>query len=131
MNDPTINKYKVSWFKELIFLIFLIEFVAISGDYILIDDSILFNSLSDSLPYEKILEIVNIRQKYSWIGYITLPFIYTIKILMVCASIKIGIFLQEASKINTNKLFRNIAVFDEFLFFCLPILIKLLWFRFV
>lgn len=96
--------------------------------YILIDETLYFNSLSNQFSYESINNIIRQNKKWAWIGYVFTPLLYLIKLSLITTCLGLGFFFTT-NRFNFNAFF-NVAVFAE-LILLFPILIKLLWFLFV
>ncbi|RZS99148.1 hypothetical protein [Aquimarina brevivitae] len=90
-------------------------------------NTLVFNSLSDKLTQEQVVEIMDSSQKWQWLGYVLLPLILLLKIAVITAVLYMGIFFFE-KKITYKRLF-TIVTKAEFVFVLFG-LVKLLWFVF-
>ena len=110
--------------------IFLILFYIINTElprYILNTDVLFYNSLSEKLSQEKVIEIIDLQQKLLWVGYLLIPVLIFIKCILIATVLYIGIAFT-AAKIGFRQLL-NITVKGEFIFL-LVTLIKIIWFYF-
>jgi hypothetical protein len=107
--------------------ILLLAIIYIS-DYLLINDQLFFNSLSESLSSSQIRRLLNQRQNFKWITYFILPIFYLVKYLFVTFCLSIGIFFVT-DKFEFYRIF-GLAVKAEFIFL-IPVIIKLFWFLFI
>lgn len=61
----------------------------------IISDSLYYNSFTESMTFERIEEIIDNNKKWSWLGYIIMPFFYLLKFTLVAACISTGLYFQE------------------------------------
>ncbi|WP_336128009.1 hypothetical protein [Mesoflavibacter sp. CH_XMU1422-2] len=90
-------------------------------------NEVTINSLTDQLSRDQIQNILNLKKKWQWIGYVLLPLVLVIKITIIAAILDIGCFFF-GKEIKYKKLF-NIVVKAEFIFL-LVIIFKTTWFYF-
>lgn len=110
-----------------IFLSILIILLTTLSKNILNFEEILANSLSYQLTKEQIYDILNLRDEWKWIEYVTTPILLLIKISIISAVLDAGCFFFE-KEIKYKKLF-NIVLKAEFVFL-LVIIFKTIWFYF-
>ena len=91
----------------------------------LVNDDLYFNSLSDKLSYERILEILTERQKWSWLNYVIVPVFFFLKLFLISICFTVGAFVVNLKL--SFKVFFRVAIIAEFVFVAPP-LIKLFWF---
>ena len=115
------NKY------YLIFLIALTLFLGFLSELILNTEILFLNSLTESLTYDQLQEVIEFKDKWKWVGYIVVPILLLIKISIIAAILDIGCFFFS-KEIRYKKLF-NIVVKAEFIFL-LVIVFKTAWFYF-
>ncbi|MDR0333547.1 MAG: hypothetical protein LBI15_08790 [Dysgonamonadaceae bacterium] len=90
-------------------------------------EQLLYSSLAEQLTVEQLQEVIRMRDLWSWVGYLILPLLLYLKILLIATTLSIGTFLFEQN-IKFNQLF-NIVVKAEFIFL-LPMVFKATWFYF-
>ncbi len=83
------------------------------------------SSLSEQFTQEQILEALNLKKKWQWLGYIAIPLLLLLKISIIAAIIDVGCFFFN-KEIKYKTLF-NSVVKAEFVFL-LVIIFKTLWF---
>lgn len=114
--------------KRFVFLLICIAALRIVRNSILISDDVIYDSLSDQLSHERIIELLDRGKKWEWLSYCFLPFLLLIKLLFVAACLSIGaLFLRTEAGFQK---FLKIATTAEFVFL-IPPFISLCWFAFV
>lgn len=83
------------------------------------------SSLAEELTQNQINNLINIQQKWQWLGNILIPVLLLIKISLIATTINIGCFIFN-KEMSFKTLF-NIVVKAEFVFL-LVIICKTLWF---
>ncbi len=111
----------------LIFLLLFSFILSYLGSKLLNTNEVTINSLTDQLSRDQIQNILNLKKKWQWIGYVLLPLVLVIKITIIAAILDIGCFFF-GKEIKYKKLF-NIVVKAEFIFL-LVIIFKTTWFYF-
>ncbi|MCH7785829.1 MAG: hypothetical protein IIB06_10515 [Bacteroidetes bacterium] len=96
--------------------------------YVLNSDELYFQFYGEQLSYERIVELIEIQNKWLWLGYLLLPIIYFIKFFLISCVLLMGIFILGL-EVRFQDVFK-ITVFSEFIFF-IPMLMKLVWFGFI
>jgi hypothetical protein len=89
--------------KRLLFLLLVGSyclFVFLSN-YLLVSDTLFFNTFAEQLSYEQIQEVVASNKKWEWLGYAIMPIIILIKIALVAMCLSIGMFFVRGSS-RTN-----------------------------
>lgn len=86
------------------------------------------NSLGEQITKRELENLINLREKWQWLGYILLPLLLLVKIALVAGLLDIGCFFFGKG-IRYKTLF-HIAVKAEFVF-VLVIVFKTAWFYFV
>jgi hypothetical protein len=84
-----------------------------------------FNYLDEQLSYERVKGVINLKNKWLWLGYIFTPILYLLKFSAVSVCILAGILLSNI-KITFYKVFKVVLVSD--VIFLLAIAIKTLYF---
>jgi len=117
---------------QTIYLFVLLVLTAILHSFLLdifvYTEDTYYYAFSDSLSGDRIDELVKGMKNMEWIGYLLIPFLYAIKIFLVCACIYTGIFFANI-KASFGSLFRTV-VKCEFLFL-IPSALRLFWFTLV
>lgn len=123
LNIEEIKFHKV--FISFCLLSFLLLF---ASSFILLSDDIYYDTFGEQLSFERISEIVNLNNKWSWVIYIITPFLYLLKFYIVTILLLTGFFLLRL-EVSQQSLIK-IVLISEFVFL-IPSLIKLLWFSLI
>ncbi|GAA0739168.1 hypothetical protein [Gaetbulibacter jejuensis] len=115
------NKY------YLMFLIALTLLIGFFSELILNTEILFLNSLTESLTYDQLQEVIEFKDKWKYTGYIVVPILLLIKTSIIAAILDAGCFFF-GKEIKYKKLF-NIVVKAEFVFL-LVIVFKTAWFYF-
>jgi hypothetical protein len=111
----------------LLVCLFLVFLSFVSQTFILTED-IFFNLLGEQMAYEKVQELIDNQQRWQWVGYLTIPLIYFLKLSLLSLSLMIGVVFLGV-KLNFKQLFR-VALLAEFVML-IPTFIKIAWFIFI
>ncbi|AZJ35577.1 hypothetical protein [Tenacibaculum singaporense] len=112
---------------QVLLLLFTFFFLTFLYNETLNTDSLLINSFSDQLTNQQLIDLLNFKEKWEWLGYLSFPFILLLKLLIISAILDVGCFFFEKN-IKFNKLF-DIVIKSEYIFL-LVILVKTFWFYF-
>lgn len=80
----------------LLLLIFLNLILVEISNLILNSDLLIFNSLSEKLGKDQVIEILNLQKKWDWVGYIFVPIFILIKTTLIATVLYIGIAFSNA-----------------------------------
>lgn len=69
----------------LIYSAFLVAINYLVQSFLITND-VLYQSLGEQLSYERIDQLLVVQQKWAWLGYLILPFLYAIKFFLVACS---------------------------------------------
>jgi hypothetical protein len=119
----SINKYGL--FTFFICVTFLAAYI---NDHILITDDVLFNFYSDHLAYDRIVEIIDVSNRWKWLMYPMLPVLFLLKFFFVAICIYTGLLIANQS-VSFVKVF-HVTMISEFVFL-LPTMLKIVWFTFI
>lgn len=110
-------------------LLILVHWVLVFlGKYLLVSDTLYFNSFGESFSYEQIKDLIRKGEEWEWLTYVILPFLLAVKILLVTICLSLGYFFT-VNHFNFTKLLR-VAIAAEFVF-TIPILFKIVWFSLI
>lgn len=101
--------------------------VLIISSFVLNTKELLLSNLSDQLTKNQIEEVIELNQKWEWLGYLLIPIFLLIKVSLISAILHIGLFLFN-KKINYKSIFNTVTK-AEFIFVIMGIT-KLIWFTF-
>ena len=114
--------------KRLFFILIIISILlSILSQHLLDIDILLINSLAEQFTTEQIKIIINIQEKWQWLGHLLIPLLLLLKTAIIATILDLGYFLF-GKEIKYKKLF-NLVVKAEFIFL-LVILVKTAWFYF-
>lgn len=114
--------------KRLFFILIIISILlSILSQHLLDIDILVINSLAEQLTTEQIKIIINIQEKWQWLGHLLIPLLLLLKTAIIATILDLGCFLF-GKEIKYKKLF-NLVVKAEFIFL-LVILVKTAWFYF-
>ena len=126
MSHISVSRYPIAF--QFAFLCLIAAITSWAFQFLLITETLYFNSFATQLSYERIEGIISEAKKLSWISYIIIPLIYFVKLSIITLCLSLGFFF--ISDRFEFKAFYKVAVLAE-LIFLLPVLIKLCWFLFV
>tara|TARA_R110002111_G_scaffold1335_5_gene9147 strand:+ start:532 stop:1062 length:531 start_codon:yes stop_codon:yes gene_type:complete len=121
MSNIKTSKNQLYFFCLSLFVLFL---VFISNNILNID-GLLINSLGDQVSNVQLYEVLELNKKWEWIGFMFIPVMLFLKIIVIAFIIDSGCFFFDKD-IKYRKIF-NIVVKAEFIFL-LVIVFKTLWF---
>lgn len=75
----------------------------------IISDEVYFSTYSDQLSFERIDMLINFRRNWVWIGYILIPIILLVKILLITLCIEIGVIFKDY-KISIKNIFHTVLI---------------------
>jgi hypothetical protein len=95
----------------LIFILLSLLYVVIS---IIINEFIIsvelyYNTYSDQLNIDRINTLIRLKEKWEWPGYVFIPLILVVKLLLITLSIEIGAIILDY-KIRFNEIFRVVLI---------------------
>jgi hypothetical protein len=117
-------------YNSLLFLIviaYIIGTIFLTNEFI-VSDTLYYNTFAEQLTSERIEEIISQKDKWIWLSYAILPFIYLFKFSLIALVLLTGFFFID-KKVNFSVLFKAVML-AEIPFLLVP-LIKLFWFLFV
>ncbi|TAE94209.1 MAG: hypothetical protein EAZ80_10560 [Runella slithyformis] len=109
-------------------LIVILCLVTALSNYLLISNTLYFNTFAEQLSYEQIENMVMEGKKWEWLAYAMLPLVYLIKLSFVATCLSVGMLFVN-NKFAFKKMF-GVALVAEFVFL-VPAFLKILWFTFV
>ncbi len=113
-------------------LFFLLILSSILSMFILqefiVSEDVYFDHFSESLPLDRVTEILHFQEKWWWVNYLTVPVIYLIKFSFLALWLLTGTVFMGFNT-SYKKLF-NATILAEFVAF-IPIFTKLIWFGFI
>ena len=112
-------------FKLYSILTLIILCVGVISKELLKTEDLLINSLSEQLTQKQIQNYLDFNNKWQWLGYMLLPLLLFIKIIIIAFVLDMGVFFF-GGEIKYKKLF-NIVVQAEYVFL-LVIVLKFFWF---
>lgn len=118
---------KSTFFKYILLCIILLIFSE-AIKYILNFEELIYISLAESLSSNQINEILNLQDKWKWVGYIFIPIYIFLKTTIITSVVYIGTFFFSKTE-TTFKSIWNCVIKAEFIFLLVPIL-KIIWFYF-
>lgn len=95
--------------------------------YLLNTNELLYNSLLEKLGREQVNDVINLQQKWKWVGYLLIPIYLFFKCLIISSVLYTGVFLFN--KEMEFKRILNLTLNAEFIFLLIPIF-KIIWFYF-
>lgn len=113
--------------KRLLFLMLIaaLSSLVFLSSYLLISDTLYFNTFAEQLTYEQIENIINQGKKWEWVSYAILPILTLIKLTLVASCLSIGLYFLT-NRFSFNSAF-GVALEAEFIFL-LSALLKIVWF---
>ena len=105
-------------------LILVMGSLTLLSNFIMDMDTLVFNSLSETMTQDQVATMLDFNQKWQWVGYVSLPVVLLLKIAVISSVLYMGTFFFE-KKITYKRLF-TIVTKAEFVFVLVG-LVKLLW----
>lgn len=118
------NKRGVLWTAIIILYLYLM----LSGVSALIIDNrkLNYNSLIEQISHDNVMQILDRQQKFAWLGYVMIPIMLAVKLLLVSFTLSVGEVFYDI-KLTFKKAFQA-ALFAEPVFIVMSI-VKLLWIK--
>ncbi|CAN1534543.1 hypothetical protein MCERE19_01507 [Spirosomataceae bacterium] len=91
-------------------------------------DDITRGFYSTQFSYSQIETIISHQKKYEWVGYLLIPILYLIKILLITLCIYTGVLLSNTTLLVFPKIFSAVVLAD--ILFLIPGVVKIFWFSF-
>jgi hypothetical protein len=91
----------------------------------LFTENVIYNSYAEQLSFDRIEEIIDEQNKYSWIGYSIIPILLAIKFFLVACCLVVGTLFFDL-KLKFGQAFKVALLAD--VVFIVPMLIKIFWF---
>ena len=115
--------------NTLLLLILCLSYIIITEIpiYILNTNELIYNSLLEKLGREQVNDVINLQEKWKWVGYLLIPIYLFFKCLIISSVLYTGIFLFN--KEMEFKRILNLTLNAEFIFLLIPIF-KIIWFYF-
>ena len=100
--------------KRIVFILFSSVLIvnALILNKVIISESVYFNTYSDRLDPGRISELINIRGKLEWIGYVLIPLLLLVKLFLITLSIEIGVILKEY-KLSIKQIFHVVLIAES------------------
>lgn len=111
--------------RKFLTLAILTLVISVFSKNILSTESLIFNSLSDSLTQNQIEDYLDAKKKWQWISYLLVPLLLFLKVLLISVILDVGLFFRE-KEIKFKRIF-EIVVKAEFVFLLIA-LFKTAWF---
>lgn len=115
--------------KRVLFplLVSIVWVVIYLTKYLLVSDTLYYNSLIEQLSFEQISTIIEQGEKWQWVSYALVPVILIIKITFVSICLSIGVYVVH-NNFNFKEIFGTVLQ-AEFIFI-IPSFLKVIWFSF-
>lgn len=112
------------------YLLFCVAFILVTEitKICLHFDNLVYNSLSEQLTENQVKKILNLQEKWKWIGYVFVPVFILLKTIIISSVIYIGVFFFSKHDVAFKRIW-NSVIKVEFVFLLVPIL-KTVWFYF-
>ncbi|WP_291399529.1 hypothetical protein [Daejeonella sp.] len=91
----------------------------------LFTENVIYNSYAEQLSFDRIEEIIDEQNKYSWLGYLIIPLLQAIKFFLVACCLAAGALFFDL-KLKFGQAFKVALLAD--VVFIVPMLIKIFWF---
>ena len=100
--------------KRIVFILFSSVLIvnALILNKVIISKSVYFNTYADQLNPGRISELINIRSKLEWIGYLLIPVLLFVKLFLITLSIEIGVILKEY-KLSIKQIFHVVLIAES------------------
>jgi len=110
------NDYLLKYNGWKYFLLLAVFYVLISFaiNYLFLTDGLYYQSFGEQLATERIAKMVEVSQKWQWLGYVLLPIIISVRVCFTTICIYTGCFLVNI-RVEFRKLFK-VALLADFVF---------------
>lgn len=110
------NEYflKINNWKYLILLLVLFVLTTFAINFLFVSDGLYYQSFGEKLASDRIENMVELSQKWQWLGYVFIPIVVLIRISVTATFLYIGLFLADL-KIRFRDLFK-VALLADFVF---------------
>lgn len=116
------HKKKRLNFSLLVGLTFLFTYLF---NELLNTNDLLINSLGEQFTVEQIESVLDLQEKWSWVGFAILPVLLFIKVILIAAVIDLGLFFYD-EKLKYKEIV-HLVIKAEYVFL-LVIVFKAVWF---
>jgi hypothetical protein len=122
--------HSLNFNKKLYFIVFLLIVLAITffTQKLLLTSSIIAEAFGSQLGNDRLDSLIEAQEKWGWITYVLLPFIYLLKFSLVAFCLYIGTLLVS-NKVKFENIFHVVLLAE--VVFLIPSILKLYWFLFV
>ena len=125
------NEILLKWniWKLLLLLSAFNALLTFSTNYLFLSEALFYLSFGEQLAVDRIAKMIEMSQKWEWLGYIFIPIIVLIRVSFTAICLYIGCFLAN-SPIQFRELFK-VALLADFVFVLAGIakLVILIFFR--
>jgi hypothetical protein len=119
----------IKGWKLFFSIIFMNLLLMLISEVTLINETVFFNTYSEQLTYDLALDLFQRMRSFTWVTYLLIPLLLSLKFLTVSIVIYIGVFFYDLHKaITLGKIFKVVIVSE--IAFIAAALVKLLWFIF-
>lgn len=119
--------FNLSKAKLFFGLVLINVFIVWLSKTLLINETVFYNTYSEQLTLDRSLQLFENLKRLSWINYILIPIMLTIKYVLVSIVLYTGIFFFNIHyKITFGSIFKVVVASD--IIFIFASLIKFLWF---
>ncbi len=102
-----------SW-KYLLLLIAFSLLLTFAIPYLFLTNNLYYQSFGEQLSADRISQLIDLSQKWQWVGYLLIPLIVLVRISFTALSLYIGFYISE-HPVPFRKLFK-IALLADFVF---------------
>ncbi len=118
-----LNKH--NWLYGFISISVISIMISFITRHFIVNEEVVYQSLSERLPSEKIDELMVNRTKFEWVGYLLMPIFKFMLFVIISAILATGIYLKSY-RISFIKIL-TVVIYSSFVFL-IPSLIKTVYF---
>ena len=129
--ENTLNLKNYFAFDKRVYFLFLCVAAAslqLAVQILLVNDDLYYQALGEQMSYNRIEELLNLQHQWNWLNYVSIPFVYLIKIFLITVCLFTGAVLLDL-KVSFKKLFQ-LSVLAETIFLA-PIVLTIVWFSWI
>ena len=116
---------QISYWGYFICLCLVLALIMVIEKTFIVSDTLYFQALSETLPYERIQEMLSFQKETVWMGYVMIPIILTLKIFVISVCLLTG-FTLNRQKVSFKHTFQMVLLLEAV--WLVPSIIKTTYF---
>ena len=92
--------------KLLLFLIGIVVLNTFAVNYLFLSDGLYYQSFGEQLASDRIAEMIEVSQKWQWLGYVFIPIVVLIRVSFAATCLYTRVFLANLN-VRSQDLFKE------------------------